>query len=69
MSKSNCSKIGKDEAAELIREAERYADVADKTIRELPRTPGRDEAEEGFRQVRKGIDRIKREAEIGERTR
>lgn len=49
------SKLTREEAAELLHEASRYLDVAEHTIRELPPTPGRSEAEQGIAQTRRGI--------------
>lgn len=57
------SKIDKDEAAGLLKEADDHLKVTEYVVRELPRTPGRDVAEEGARRLREGLEQIKKEAE------
>jgi hypothetical protein len=57
------STITREEAAGLIKEAEDHLKVTEYCVRELPRTPGRDAAEEGAKRLRRGLEQIKKEAE------
>lgn len=58
------AKIDKQSATEQIREADRYTGFVKYHVRQLPRTPGSERTEQALEQVRKGLDEIKREAEI-----
>jgi hypothetical protein len=57
------NKISREEAGEMVREADDHLKVTEYMIENLPKTPGREAAKEGARKCREGLEQIKKEAE------
>lgn len=58
------SKLTKEEAATFIEEADTHTRLAEYSVQQLPRTPGRDTVQKGLDDVKRGLDRVRREAEV-----
>lgn len=57
-------KIDKEETEALVADSEKLATVIEYCVQQLPRTPGRDVAQRGVDELRRGLVQIRREAEL-----
>ncbi len=58
------SKIDKEETEGLVSDSEKLATVIEYCVQQLPRTPGRDCAQRGVDEIKRGLSEIRREAEL-----
>jgi hypothetical protein len=57
-------KPSKDKVRWHLHEIQQDVDCAGDSLRQLPKTPGRDRVERGLQEVREGLGEIKREADL-----